>query len=182
MRAVLVGGALLALAGCAPRDDAAVDSAAAPRARRAVTVGEPAPPYSSTTLDGRPISIADQRGKVVLLNIWATWCHPCREEIPVLQSLQERYAARGFDVVGVSIDAAGEEETIRSFARGMGMTYPIWYDPDQRVSTTFLAIGVPASYLIDRDGVLRWRRLGLIRPTDSTLTTAIEFALGRASR
>jgi peroxiredoxin len=141
-------------------------------------IGMPAPDYRAVSLTGDSVSLLEARGRVVLLNVWATWCHPCREEIPILQALHERYAARGLSLVGVSVDARGEEDTIREFAKDFGMTYPLWLDPDERVQSTFLAIGVPATFLIDRTGVLRWRHVGPVRGDDSTLVRELERALG----
>ena len=149
---------------------------AAPR----VEIGEPAPRYAATTLAGDSASTAALAGKVVLLNVWATWCAPCRDEIPYLQSLYERHRAQGFEVVGVSVDARGQESEIREFAKTFAMTYPIWRDPDERVQSLYMALGVPSSYLIDRSGVLRWRRLGTIRATDTTLVHALAAALATA--
>jgi len=145
-------------------------------------VGQPAPAYRTISLTGDSVSLDQLRDRVVLLNIWATWCHPCREEIPILQALHERYAAQGLELVGVSVDARGEEATIREFARDFEMTYPLWLDPDERVQSTFLAIGVPATFLIDRRGILRWRHIGPVRGNDSTLVRALEHALGDAAR
>jgi thiol-disulfide isomerase/thioredoxin len=142
-----------------------------------VEVGQPAPRDAATTLAGDSASLGGLAGKVVLLNVWATWCAPCREEIPFLQSLYEQHKADGLEIVGVSVDARGQDGAIREFVTEFRMTYPIWRDPDERVQSTFLALGVPASYLIDRNGVLRWKRLGTIRATDTTLTRALSAAL-----
>jgi thiol-disulfide isomerase/thioredoxin len=117
---------------------------------------------------------------VVLLNIWATWCKPCREEIPALETLHKRHTTAGLRIVGVSIDSPGEEGRIASYAQELGATYPLWHDPDNRVSTTFLAIGVPASYLIGRDGTLRWRHVGPVTANDPSLTAALTAALAEA--
>jgi cytochrome c-type biogenesis protein len=78
----------------------------------------------------------------------------------------------------VSVDTDGTDDAIRSFMREFQMTFPIWRDPDERVSTKFLVVGVPATFLIDREGVLRWRKTGPIAPGDTTLTAAIQRALG----
>ncbi|MHB1224026.1 MAG: peroxiredoxin family protein, partial [Gemmatimonadaceae bacterium] len=86
--------------------------------------------------------------------------------------------ARGLEVVGVSVDAGGEDAAVADFAREYGMTYPLWRDADGRVSTTFAAVGVPATYLIDRAGVLRWSHLGPVTATDPALASALEEALG----
>jgi cytochrome c biogenesis protein CcmG, thiol:disulfide interchange protein DsbE len=147
------------------------------RESQRVEVGAPAPSYASRTIDGDSISLASLRGAPVLLNVWATWCHPCRDEIPVLQALHERYGGRGLKLVGVSVDAQGEEPKIREFASEFGMTYPIWFDPAERVSTTFLIVGVPATFLIAKDGTLLWRRTGPVHANDTTLTRLIEQAL-----
>ena len=142
-----------------------------------VQIGQPAPAYGTRSIDGDSVSLAGQRGKVVLFNIWATWCIPCREELPALQRLHERYASQGLSLVGVSVDARGEEENVRDFARRYGITYPIWLDPDERAPGLFLAVGVPATYLIGRDGTLLWRRIGPVRDDDPTLRRALEQAL-----
>ncbi|HTK53469.1 MAG TPA: TlpA disulfide reductase family protein [Gemmatimonadaceae bacterium] len=145
-----------------------------------VDIGQPAPRYAATTLAGDSVSTAALAGKVVLLNIWATWCAPCRAEIPYLQSLYEQHRAEGLEIIGVSVDARGQDAAIRDFAQEFHMTYPIWRDPDERVQSLYLALGVPSSYLIDRAGILRWRRLGTIREADTTLTHALRKALPAA--
>ena len=142
-----------------------------------VEIGQPAPRYAATTLAGDSVSTAALAGRVVLLNVWATWCAPCRAEIPYLQSLYEKHRAEGLEIVGVSVDARGQDAAIRDFAQEFRMTYPIWRDPDERVQSLYLALGVPSSYLIDRTGVLRWRRLGTIHETDTTFTHALATAL-----
>lgn len=161
----------VASAGCAKSEQA--DRAANDR----VEVGAPAPGYATVSLAGDSVSLAAQKGKVVLLNVWATWCHPCRSEIPELRAIHDRYKARGLELVGVSVDADGADQNIRAFMKEFDMTYPIWRDPDERVSTQFLVIGVPATFLVDRQGILRWRKTGAILPNDSTLSAAIERAL-----
>ena len=161
---------------CAPAGDTA--SGGSEGASGAVEVGAPAPSYRTTSLDGDSVSLAEQRGKVVLLNVWATWCHPCRREIPELQAIHERYQARGLELVGVSVDADGSDDAIRAFMQEFQMTFPVWRDPDERVSAQFLVIGVPATFLIDREGVLQWRKTGPIAPNDTSLASAIERALG----
>ncbi len=142
-------------------------------------VGDPAPNYAATTLTGDSVTTASLRGKVVLLNVWATWCAPCREEIPYLQRLHEQHAGDGLALVGISVDARGEDETIHGFMKDFGMTYPVWRDPDERIQSLYKALGVPASYLVDREGVIRWRRLGIIRESDSTFTRALQDALAK---
>lgn len=143
-----------------------------------VEIGRLAPAYATVSLEGDSVSLAAERGKVVLLNVWATWCHPCRDEIPQLRAMYEQYRARGLTLVGVSVDSDGNDATIREFMRDFDMTFPVWRDPDERVSTKFLVVGVPATFLIDREGVLRWRKTGPIAGNDTSLVHAIERALG----
>jgi peroxiredoxin len=142
-----------------------------------VEIGRPVPEYSAVTLAGDSVTLASQRNNVVLLNIWATWCHPCRTEIPELVALYDTYQARGFTVIGVSIDAEGADDLIKGFMDEFKMTFPVWRDVDERVMTQFRAIGVPSTFLIDKQGILRWRKLGPVAPKDSALTAAIEAAI-----
>ena len=142
-----------------------------------VEVGLEAPSYAARSLSGDSVSLALLRGKPVLLNVWATWCLPCKEEIPYLESLHAKHAAQGLQIVGVSVDARGEESKITEFAKDFRMTYPIWRDPDERVNSRFLAIGVPSTYLIDRDGILRWKHLGTLRATTPGFVAALEEVL-----
>lgn len=144
------------------------------------SVGQPAPTYEALQMDGTPVALADLRGDVVLLNIWATWCKPCREEIPALDSLHQEFADRGLRVVGVSIDVITDTARIAGFARELGASYALWRDPDDRVSATFRAIGVPSTYLVDRDGTLRWIRLGAVHAGDARLRALLDSTLTAA--
>ena len=142
-----------------------------------VEVGLPAPAYRAASLSGDSVSLSDYKDKVVLLNVWATWCHPCRTEIPELKAIRARYQSRGLELIGVSVDADGNDDGIREFMKEFQMEYPVWHDPAERVSTQFLVIGVPATFLIDRKGILRWRKTGPVAPNDTSLVNAIERAL-----
>lgn len=163
--------ALLLLAGCGG------DSDRAPDAGTTANVPEVAPAYSAMTLDGDSVSLAALRGEVVLLNVWATWCAPCRKEIPELQALHEAHADEGLRVVGVTVDARGAEADVRQFAEQFGMTYDIWWDPDQTAVSRFGAMGVPLSVLIDRQGRIRWSHLGPFTQDDPALMAALREAL-----
>jgi cytochrome c biogenesis protein CcmG, thiol:disulfide interchange protein DsbE len=142
-----------------------------------VDIGLPVPAYRSTTVAGDSVSLEALRGKVVLLNVWATWCHPCREEMPELRAILARYESRGLELIGVSVDSDGARDLVREFMTEFEMTFPVWLDPSERISTQFLLVGVPTTFLIDRDGVLRWRKTGPIRHGDAALAAAIERAL-----
>ena len=142
-----------------------------------VEVGQPAPAYAATSMAGAPVSLADLRGKVVLMNVWATWCGPCRAEIPELRAIHSAYKDRGLEVIGVTVDADGSDEAIRGFLKDFKMDYTIWRDPSETVQATFRMAGVPTTFVIDREGILKWRSTGALEPGDSTLTRAIETAL-----
>ncbi len=148
---------------------------------RRVAVVDPAPAYAAPDLEGDTVALADFRGDVVLLNVWATWCAPCRREMPGLQRLHETYGADGLHVVGVSIDARGAERAIRSFVDELGVTFTILHDPDERVTRTFRTIGVPESFLIGRDGAVAARWIGTFHPTDGTTRERVRAALSGAS-
>ena len=164
-----------ALAACAPAGDSASGNKG--EERRSGQTGAVAPVLESQTLDGKPVALDSLRGTPVLLNIWATWCHPCRDEIPVLQALHEQYAPRGLRIVGVTIDDAGSEDDIQSFAKEFGMTYTVWHDPDQRVMPSFSVVGVPTTFLIGRDGRVIWRKTGEVKHGDPVLAAALDSAL-----
>lgn len=118
-----------------------------------------APVAEFATLDGGTASLADYRGQVVILNMWGTWCPPCRREIPELVHLQEELIGRGATVVSIAVDS-GTEEGIRDFAEEFGMNYPIWIAGTDAVVQHFHAIGFPFSLLIDREGLIRKQYLG----------------------
>lgn len=139
----------------------AMTSAVGDRSDR-VTVGTKAPDFRARTLDTPPAvrTLADYRGDVVLLNVWATWCGPCRVEMPSMQRLHEEFAGQGLHVVAVSIDQPGFEQAIRDFTREYGLTFDILYDPDGGITTAYQTTGVPYSFVIDRSGTIRKTVLG----------------------
>ena len=133
-----------------------------------VEVGTRAPQFTATDLQGRPVSLADLRGQVVLLNVWATWCGPCRDEMPSMQRLQRELGPQGLKIVAVSIDAAkGTRDRsgnpggdIAEFARQLGLTFTIWHDPSGQVQRVYRTTGVPESFVIDRNGVIQRKVIG----------------------
>lgn len=133
--------------------------------------------YQARTLDGRSSSLDDLEGHVVLLNIWATWCRPCREEIPVLEALHDRYTDRGLRVIGVSVDPASSERAVRELVKELGISYAVWRDPEDRASRRFELRGLPASFLFDRRGALRLERRGVLQPGDAELERVLAAAL-----
>ena len=139
--------------------------------------GEAAPPYAAATLQGDTVSLESLRGSVILLNFWATWCAPCRFETPFLQSLAEQYEEQGLRVVGVSMDTGDASEIIQEFVEEYGVTYTILADPQMRGMDTYQIMGLPGTFLIDRDGTLRWMRYGPVNEGDEQFIQAITDAL-----
>lgn len=142
-----------------------------------VALGAPAPAYTGVTVRGVPFDLAELRGKVVLLNVWATWCEPCREELPDLQGLHDRLGERGLRVVGVSVDAARDRGLIDATIAEFSLRYPVVHDARNLISGPFKVVGYPTSFVIDRAGVVTWRRDGLIPKDDPALLAALEAAL-----
>ena len=127
-----------------------------------VTVGEAAPSFTASTLDATAVrkSIDDYEGEVVLLNIWATWCEPCRVEMPSMQRLHDEFAPAGLKIVAVSIDDAGKEQLIRDFAREYALTFEILHDPTGGIQKSYQTTGVPETFVIGRDGTIRKKVIG----------------------
>ncbi len=120
-----------------------------------------APELSRTNLaSGQEESLADYRGKIILVNLWATWCPPCKAELPVLQGYYENHADEGFVIIG--IDFGEPEDTVASFIENARLTYPIWLDVEQKAGMAFNSYSLPASFVIDRDGVVRLAWTGQI--------------------
>lgn len=156
----------------------ALVSCAPPRDLRPPSLGASAPAFAAMALDGTPVSLASLKGQVVLLNVWATWCQPCKEEIPQLEALHQQYAPQGLTTVGVSVDASGMGSDVADFIQEHGMHYTVWLDPDHSFSLKFLTVGVPETFVIDREGVIRHRLIGALRTGDTTLSAAVRRALG----
>lgn len=126
--------------------------------------GVTAPAFSAKTLDApaRTRTLADYRGQLVLLNVWATWCAPCRAEMPSIEQLYQSYGPRGLKIVAVSIDGVGMEQGVRDFAKQFGLTFDILHDPGGEIQDAYQMTGVPESFLIGRDGVIRKKISGAI--------------------
>jgi peroxiredoxin len=120
-------------------------------------VGARAPDFTASTLDTPPKqkSLADYRGQVVLINVWATWCEPCRVEIPSIERLYRTYGPKGLKVVAVSIDDPGTDPAIRKFVSDMGMTFDVLHDPAGRIEHEYQVTGYPETVIVGKDGVIR---------------------------
>jgi thiol-disulfide isomerase/thioredoxin len=146
-----------------------------------IEVGLPVPNYGAQTLAGEAVQLSDLRGKVVLLNGWATWCIPCQREVPALEKLYVARRAEGLEIVGVNVDVGGSDDRVRLFMGTYGMSYPVWRDPNDIFSGVFRAYGLPATYLIGRDGILRWHQVGEVNPEAPSFRTALNAALAESA-
>ncbi|MEL6301982.1 MAG: TlpA disulfide reductase family protein [Pseudomonadota bacterium] len=116
--------------------------------------GKEAPDFSLQNSAGEQVSLSDLRGEVVMINFWATWCGPCREEMPLLDEMHSRYNRVGFSLLGVNIDddPRRAEEMIES----LGVTFPVVFDSTKKVSEQYEVNAMPVTILLDREGVVRY--------------------------
>jgi cytochrome c biogenesis protein CcmG, thiol:disulfide interchange protein DsbE len=125
-----------------------------------VEINHPAPNFRAINLATRDsASLEDYRGSVTLVNIWATWCLPCRDEMPSMQTLYDSLATRGFKIAAISIDEGSPEE-VTAFAEKFGLTFDILHDRSGQVERLYQTTGVPESFLLDRRGILVKRVIG----------------------
>jgi len=120
------------------------------QASQGVAVGNVAPDFTLKTLDGKQVTLSQLRGKVVLLDFWATWCPPCREEMPALEAAYKKFA--GPDLAFVAVDLAENDVTVGAFAQQFGITFPIALDGNGQVTDTYNILPLPTSFFIDRSG------------------------------
>ena len=129
-------------------------------------VGSQAPEFSLSDLSGNAMRLANLKGRVVFLNVWATWCEPCREEMPSMQSLYARLHGGDFEMLGVNADQ-GDRAVVEQFVRQYGLTFPVLLDPDLQIAGRYGVTGYPETFIIDRNGRVVDHRLGP-RDWDST--------------
>lgn len=157
MKRLLLSVALVGLVGCHQK------SASPSQPTKTVAVGEigsSLPDFSVRDLQGRPVSSDDLRRKVVLIDFWATWCQPCKKEMPGYQKLTDEYGRQGFVVIGFKFDTMPDMEDPITFAKGIGVQYPLAVATDD-VKMKFGGIeGLPTTMLYDRQGVLRMKVIG----------------------
>jgi len=123
-------------------------------------VGRQAPGLRLESLDGRQVSLADYAGQVILLNFWATWCPPCKEEIPTIEKAYQAHRDEGLVVLGINDGEAAE--VVRAFAGELGITYPVLIDKHGDVAARYRRRGLPLTVIVDRDGVIRIRHEGYL--------------------
>jgi peroxiredoxin len=125
-----------------------------------VTPSAPAPDFTLHTLGGPNLRLQEQRGRVVMVNFWATWCAPCRQEMPQLNKLYEKYRASGFVLLGVNVD--DDSRHAADVAAKLGLKFPVLLDTDKTVSRLYGLNTMPSTVLIDRDGRVRYLHRGYL--------------------
>jgi len=131
---------------------------------RAAKVRKPAPDFTLPNIDGRQLQLSSYRGKVVLLDFWATWCVPCREEIPHFVELQQKYGGQGLQIIGVSMDDS--PDPVHPFYQQFHMNYPVVKGTAETGSAYGGVLGLPIAFLIDREGLIYAKHIGA---TDSAV-------------
>ena len=151
------------LFGCdtAPESEATGNASVAttPVLTEAPRIGHLAPDFVLTTLDGREVRLSDYRGHVVFLNFWATWCGPCKVEMPAIERLYREYRRQGFTILAVSTDLEGPAVT-RPYRDALGLTFTIAHDPEAVVMRLYGVRTLPVTYLVDREGVITHQIFG----------------------
>lgn len=124
----------------------------------AVNIKDSAPDFTLKNLEGTNLRLEEYRGQVVLINFWASWCGPCRQEMPLLERIHQRYQDAGFAVLGVNVE--GEAAAARKITDKTKVTFPVLIDAGQKVSEEYNVEAMPSTVLVDRDGVVRYIHRG----------------------
>ena len=161
-----------ALTGVAPACHSQPEGESARRAE----VGGRLPEWRGALLSGDSIVI-DDLGTPVVVNLWATWCPPCRDEMPFLQELHERYGGEGLRIVGISSDGPRDLDAVRRFVAEAGLEFDIALDPGGATLDLFRVFGLPATYVADANGQIVLLRRGPVSASDAELLTTIESLL-----
>ena len=144
-------------------------------------IGFAAPDFTLDTLDGETIKLSELRGQPVLINLWASWCPPCRAEMPALDAVYRKYREAGFVVLAVNATYQDSEADARAFAQNLGLTFPILLDRDGATSQRYRLQALPTSYFVGRDGIIRDIVIG--GPMSETLIASkVEGLLTEESR
>ena len=139
--------------------------------------GHVAPDFALKTLQGKTVRLSELRGKkVVLINFWATWCPPCRMEMPTMQKIYSEYKGKGFEILAINIEPDAKDE-IREFMKELRLTFPVLLDADMKVLQKYRIIGLPVSVLIDRKGIVHTKEIGYQDWTDKDSRKRVESLL-----
>jgi len=141
---------VVALGGPASAEGPALTSLLKLLDLRSYAPGTMPPVFTGRTLEARPLSSAELRGKVIVMNFWASWCLECRSEVPVLERIHREFAPKGLAVI--AINAREDRDVVQRYAKDLGLTFPLVLDPDGKINAVYGVIGLPATFVIGRDG------------------------------
>jgi peroxiredoxin len=139
--------------------------AGAPTLRASVSAGAPAAAFQLPAAVGDPVSLAALKGQVVLINFWASWCGPCRQEMPILDQMYKKYKAAGFTLLGVNVEPKSGDAI--SFLKATPVSFPILFDTQSKVSNLYEVSGMPSTVIVDRKGNVRYVHHGY-KPGDES--------------
>jgi peroxiredoxin len=143
----------------------------------AVGIGDPAPEFDLPPFAQKEerFNSIEYKGKIVLVNFWASWCKPCKEELPALEAVYQKYRDKGFEVVGINIDK--EERNVRRFLSRNPISFKVLLDPESSVIAAYHARAMPSSFLIDRKGTIRWVKFGFSKSQITLFENEIQTLL-----
>jgi len=147
------------------------DSSFNPFGKPLLGKGVPAPNFTFPGLDGKKVSLADYKGKVVLLNIWATWCAPCVAEMPSMEKLYQELKDEGFELLAVSVDESGVE-VVTPFMKKHKLSFPVLLDTQGDIKSLYQLTGIPESFIMDKDGIIVEKVIG---PRDWAASGVISY-------
>ena len=147
---ILILGALWTLISRGP-ESSSQQSGVPPNPKEGFT----APDFTLDLLDGGQLSLSELRGHPIVLNFWASWCLPCRSEMPAIESVYQRYKESGLVVIGLNLTSQDSESDARAFVQELGLTFPIALDRDGSVRERYQLLGLPSTYFIDQSGIIR---------------------------
>ena len=163
---------LLVLSGCSRSDPERVTAATLKNEKQR----KKAPDFALKDSNGKTVKLSDYKGKVVLLNFWATWCGPCIEEMPSMERLHRQFQGGDFLVLGVSVDEEGPDK-VMEFANDLGVTFEILHDRSTAIRAIYQTTGVPESFVIDRSGMIVKKVIGATQWDNAVNATLIRRLL-----
>ncbi len=139
----------------------------------ALTTSSPAPNFTLASAAGKPVSLAQYKGQVVMINFWATWCGPCRQEMPHLEAIHKKYGKMGFTMLGVNVEPDPKAATAWLSKQGTPVSFPILFDTDSKVSKLYNVAGMPSTVIVDRKGKVRVLHKGYKPGDENTYLNSI---------
>ena len=144
--------------GMAPAPESTAPTQEGPAPAEGSEVGKLAPDFQLENLEGQSVSLSDLRGKPVMLNFWATWCPPCRAEMPYIQQIYEEWSGKGLEVLAIDIGESPSE--VKKFLQNQGLSLPVLLDTKKNVAQKYNITGIPTTFFIDSDGIIQEKVIG----------------------